>query len=54
MTLEQFEEFETAVFISQKSCKHSHFGCSTYDGGPCIDEVYSNLPDSIRVEIEGE
>ena len=26
-------------------CGYGHFGCSWYDGGPCLDETLSNFPE---------
>ena len=27
------------------SCEHGHLGCSTFERGPCMDEVLSNFPE---------
>ena len=30
------------------SCEHGHLDCSTYEGGPCMDEVLTNFPELIE------
>jgi hypothetical protein len=29
-------------------CVHGHFGCSTHNGGPCLDETLARFPELAR------
>jgi len=49
MSLQELKEFVreinriASIYSEDYCCEYGHFGCSTYDDGPCSDEAFGHF-----------
>lgn len=54
MTFDDYMDYVDRVNFFCQPCVHGHLRCADRAGGRCLDEIYSNLPESARVELDGD